>query len=295
MTLEIRDRALTKVVGDSVALRQIATGFAFTEGALWQPQQRVLFFSDIPNSRIHRWSENAGVSVVRDPSNKSNGLTWDRQGRLLACEHATSRVTRTEPDGRISVLASHHLGKTLNSPNDIVTRSDGRIFFTDPTYGRLEFYGVPREPELTFRGVYTVRGEGDAPELLVNDFAQPNGLCLSADESRLFVNDTERQQIRVFDLGGDGRLSNGRLWAETVGAGAGAPDGMKLDSAGNIYCCGPGGIHVFTPDARCLGVIRMPESTANFCFGGEDLRTLFICASTSIYALRVVVPGHPLI
>ena len=294
MSLEIRDPGLTQVVGAALTPRPIATGFAFTEGALWQSRRGELYFTDIPNSRIHRWSESAGVSVVRDPSHKANGLTWDRQGRLLACEHATSRVTRTEPDGRIAVVASHYRGKELNSPNDIVTRSDGRIFFTDPTYGRVEFYGVPREPELTFRGVYTTRGEGDAVELLVDDFAQPNGLCLSLDERRLFVNDTERQQIRVFELGADGSLTNGRVWAETVGEGDGAPDGMKLDSAGNLYCCGPGGIHVFAPDARCLGVIRVPESAANFCFGGEDMRTLFVCASTSVYALRVLVPGHPL-
>lgn len=294
MSLEIRDSGLTRVVGAAVTLRQIASGFAFTEGALWQPLKRELYFSDIPSSRIHRWSEAAGISVVRDPSHKANGLTWDRQGRLLACEHATSRVTRTEPDGRTTVLASHYRGKELNSPNDIVTRSDGRIFFTDPTYGRVEFYGVPREPELTFRGVYTMRGEGDAVELLVDDFAQPNGLCLSLDERRLFVNDTERQQIRVFELGSDGSLTHGKVWAETVGEGDGAPDGMKLDSAGNVYCCGPGGIHVFAPDARCLGVIRVPESVANFCFGDEDLRTLFVCASTSVYALQALVPGHPL-
>jgi gluconolactonase len=293
MSLEIRDPGLSRVVGESIAVRQLATGFAFTEGALWQPQRRELFFSDIPNSRIHCWSEAAGVSVVRDPSQMSNGLAWDRQGRLLACEHASSRVTRTEPDGSISVLASHFQGRALNSPNDIVTRRDSRIYFTDPTYGRVAFYGVPREPELDFRGVYTMRGTGDAPQLLVDDFAQPNGLCFSADERRLFINDTDRQHIRVFDVAGDGGLADGKLWAETVGTGEGAPDGMKIDRAGNLYCCGPGGIHVFTPQALCLGVIGIPEYAANFCFGGDDLRTLFVCASTSIYALRVAVPGQP--
>jgi gluconolactonase len=294
MNLEIRDPGLTQVVGEAVALRRIATGFAFTEGALWQPMRRELYFSDIPNSCIHRWSEAAGVDVVRDPSHKANGLTWDRQGRLLACEHATSRVTRTELNGRVTSLASHYRGKELNSPNDIVTRSDGRIFFTDPTYGRMEFYGVPREPELAFRGVYTMRGDGDAVELLADDFTQPNGLCFSTDERRLFVNDTERRHIRVFEVGADGSLAGGQVWAETIGEGDGAPDGMKIDRAGNVYCCGPGGIHVFAPDARCLGVVRVPEPTANFCFGGDDLRTLFICASTSVFARPVLVPGHPL-
>ncbi|MBX6322790.1 MAG: SMP-30/gluconolactonase/LRE family protein [Rhodospirillaceae bacterium] len=295
MSLEVRDPGLRRVVGEAVSIQRIATGFAFTEGALWQPQRRELYFSDIPNGRIHRWSEGAGVAVFREPSHKSNGLTWDRSGRLLACEHVTSRVTRTEADGRVTVLASHYGGKQLNSPNDIVVRGDGRIFFTDPTYGRMEFYGVPREPELGFRGVYALDAEGGEPRLLADDFAQPNGLCFSLDERRLFVNDTERQHIRVFDVAADGSLSGGAVWAQTVGEGDGAPDGMKLDSAGNIYCCGPGGVHVFAPDARCLGVIRMPEYTANFCFGGEDLRTLFVCASTSIYALRVKVPGRPLL
>ena len=247
MSLEVRDPGLTQVVGESITLRQVATGIDFTEGALWQPQRRELLLSDIPNSRIHCWSEAPGVTLVRDPSRMPNGLAWVRQGWLLACEHASSQVTRTEPDGSISVLASHYKGRALNSPNDIVTRSDGRIYFTDPTYGRTAFYGAPREPELAFRGVYAMRGGSDTPELLVGDFAQPNGLCFSADERHLFVNDTERQHIRVVEVAGDGGLANGKLWADTVGSGEGAPDGMKLDSAGNLYCCGPGGVHVFTP------------------------------------------------
>ena len=223
----------------------------------------------------------------------SNGLTWDREGRLLCCEHATSRLTRTEPDGRVTVLASTYEGKELNSPNDVVVKSDGGIYFTDPSYGRMEYYGVPRPPQLGFRGVYRAAPDGRALTLLADDFGQPNGLCFSADESRLFVNDTERGHIRVFDVRADGTLGKGRIWAEVTGEGPGAPDGMKIDSAENLYCCGPGGIHVFDRAAQCLGVIRVPSGTANFAWGEDDLKSLFITATATVYRIRVKVPGRP--
>ena len=171
-------------------------------------------------------------------------------------------------------------------------KSDGAIYFTDPTYGRIrEELGVLREPELSFQGVYRIAPDG-AVQLLADDFAQPNGLCFSLDESRLFVNDTVRNHIRVFDAHPDGSIAHGRVWAEPTGEDIGAPDGMKVDSAGNLYCTGPGGIHVFAPDARCLGVIRTPEKAANFAWGEDDLRSLFVTACTSLYHLRVNVPGR---
>ena len=207
------------------------------------------------------------------------------------CEHATSKVTRTEADGTSTVIASHYDGKELNSPNDIVVKSDGGIYFSDPTYGRNEYYGNPRPLPCDFRGVYRAEPGGGELTLLAADFGQPNGLCFSRDETRLFINDTDRQHIRVFDVRPDGTLANSRIWAETKGDGAGAPDGMKIDSAGNVYCCGPGGIHVFSPEAACLGVIRMPEYTANFCFGDDDLRSLYVTAATSLYRLRVKTSG----
>jgi gluconolactonase len=222
----------------------------------------------------------------------SNGLAWDLQGRLLACEHASSRLTRTEADGRITVLASTYQGRELNSPNDVVTKSDGSIYFTDPSYGRMPYYGVERAPQLGFRGVYRVAPDGPVLRLLVDDFAQPNGLCFSADERRLFVNDTERSHIRVFDVQPDGGLGTGTLWAEVRGEGPGAPDGMKIDSAGHLYCCGPGGVHVFDPAARCLGVLLLPQPVANFTWGDDDLRSLFFTASSAVYRLRVTVPGR---
>jgi gluconolactonase len=294
MNVEIRDPRFQTVVGDDVAFEQLGTGFLFTEGAIWHPYEQHLTFSDVPGSHMRRWSAAGGVVTFREPSNMANGNTYDREGRIVTCEHATSRVTRTEPDGAITVLASHWDGKELNSPNDIVVKSDGGIYFTDPTYGRWEYYGVPRDPELPFRGVYRVEPDGTDLKLLADDFEQPNGLCFSRDETRLFVNDTIREEIRVFDVGADGGLSNSRVWAKPSGDRDGNPDGMKVDSAENLYCTGPGGIHVFAPDAACLGVILTPEWTANFTWGDADMRSLFITASTSLYRIRVKVPGNAL-
>ena len=288
--VEIRDSGFRTVVGDDVAFEKLATGFLFTEGPLWHATANYLLFSDMPGDHMRKW-DGRSVTTFRKPCAQSNGLAWDRQGRLIVCEHATSTVTRTESDGRSTVIASHHHGKELNSPNDVVVKSDGGIYFTDPTYGRKEYFGNPRPLQLDFRGVYRAEPEGGRLTLLAGDFGQPNGLCFSLDEQQLFVNDTDRQHIRVFDVSPNGTLTNGRIWAETTGDGQGAPDGMKIDSAGNIYCCGPGGIHVFNPQSVCLGVIRMPEYTANFCFGDTDLRSLYVTASTSIYRLRVKMPG----
>jgi gluconolactonase len=287
----VRDSRFTSVVGKSVAIEKIATGFLFTEGPLWHTPDRCLLFSDMPGDHLRKWSAGGGVTTFRKPCGQSNGLAWDREGRLIACEHATSRLTRTEMDGDITVLASTYAGKELNSPNDVVVKSDGAIYFTDPTYGRDKGHGNPRPVQLDFRGVWRVAPGSHLLSLLVDDFDQPNGLCLSLDEQQLYVNDTVRQHIRLFDLQADGTLANGRVWAHTIGKGAGAPDGMKIDRAGNIYCCGPGGIHVFAPDATCLGIIGMPEYTANFCFGDDDLSSLYVTASTSIYRLRVKTPG----
>jgi gluconolactonase len=293
MNVEIRNRRFTAVVGAVVAFEKVASGCIFTEGPLWHPYEKFLLFSDIPGDKIRRWSQAEGIKTFRTPSNMANGLTYDRQGRLLACEHAVSRVTRTELDGTITILASHYDGKELNSPNDIVVKSDGGIYFTDPPYGRAEFYGVPRPQELTFQGVYRIDPIRRDLRLLVHDFDGPNGLCFSLDERRLFANDTNRQHIRVFDLEPDGSVTPGRIWAETVGKGDGAPDGMKIDSEGNLYCSGPGGIHVFDPDGVCIGVIRVPEPLTNFAWGDADLRSLFITASTSVYKIPVRVPGRP--
>jgi gluconolactonase len=272
---------------------KLGTGFLFTEGPVWHPARKFLIFSDMPGDQMRRWSASDGVTPFRTPSNMANGNTYDRQGRLLTCEHASSQVTRTDADGGIVPIATHYRGKSLNSPNDIVVKSDGGIYFSDPSFGRMKYFGVPREPELPFRGVYRVGPDPASPELLVDDFGQPNGLCFSLDERRLYINDTERKHIRVFDLTETGTLVNGRVWAETVGDRPGAPDGMKLDSEGNVWCCGPGGIHVFDPDGHVREVIEVPEYTANFAWGDDDYRSLFITASTSLYRIRTAVAGRP--
>lgn len=295
MSAELRDPAFAEVVGSAdLPLERLADGFEFTEGPIWHPYEKHLTFSDMPNDHMRRWSAAGGITTFRKPCNRSNGNTYDRQGRMLTCEHATSRVTRTAADGTITVLASHYNGQELNSPNDIVVKSDGRIYFTDPTYGRMPYYGVERPTQLTYQGVYRMEDDGSNLTLLAADFQQPNGLCFSPDEHRLFVNDTERMHIRVFDVRSDGRLSGGTVWAELTGEGRGGPDGMKIDSAGNLYCCGPGGVHVFAPDARCLGVIRVPEVVANFTWGEDDMQSLFLTASGSLYRARVRTAGVPL-
>ena len=277
----------------SATFEKLGGDFLFTEGPLWHPTGKFLLFSDMPGDHLRRWSAHDGVTTFRKPCNMSNGLAYDRQGRLVVCEHATSQLTRTETDGRSVPIATHYQDKQLNSPNDVICRSDGGIYFSDPPYGRAKFFGVERAQELSFQGVYRAGIDPRSPVLLVDDFERPNGLCFSLDEARLYVNDTARQHIRVFEVTPAGALANGRLWAETKGDKPGAPDGMKLDSAGNVYCTGPGGIHVFDPDANLLEVIETPERTANFAFGDDDYRSLFITASTSLYRTRREIPGLP--
>lgn len=271
---------------------RLATGFEFTEGPAWHAGDCALVFSDIIGDAMYVWREAGALEVFRRPSNRANGSTWDREGRLLTCEHATSRVSRTEPGGRYEILASHFDGRELNSPNDIVVRRDGAIFFTDPTPGRTARFGIERPQQLDFQGVFRLQPESGELTLLVDDFSKPNGLCFSRDEARLFVNDTDRQHIRVFDVRSDGTVSGGREFASTAGAEPGVADGMKVDSAGNLYCCGSGGIHVFDGDGTRIGVIALPEVPANFTWGGPTLTDLYVTARTSLYRLRMRVPGH---
>lgn len=292
MAFDIRHAAFADLIDPAAELEQVAADFEFVEGPIWHPAARHLTFSDIVGNTIYRWSEAEGARVFRRPSQMANGNAYDPQGRILTCEHATSRVTRTALDGRVEVLASHYDGKELNSPNDIVVKRDGSVYFTDPTSGRSERWGVPRPQELDFQGVYRLDPASQALTLLVDDFDKPNGLCFSVDETLLYVNDTARGHIRVFDVQPDGTLDQGRVWAELEPLGVGVADGMKCDAAGHIYCTGPGGVHIFDPAARLLGVIQTPQQAANLCFGGDDLRTLYITASTALYRLALRTPGH---
>ena len=303
---DVRDGGFHNLIAPDCDLEQLATGFDFVEGPIWHPTYKSILFSDILGNSIYSWRADAGVTKRNRHSYMANGNAYDHNGNLLTCEHATSRLSRTNlTTGTYEVLASHFEGKELNSPNDVVVKSDGTIYFTDPISGRSAGYGVPRQPELSFSGVYRLDSTASRLTLLIDDFAKPNGLCFSEDESLLYVNDTERQHIRVFDVTEDGAVRNasterlnqieqgrsGRIFALLTGTEPGVADGMKVDQQGNIYCCGPGGIHIFTADGTCLGRIKMPEQAANLCFGDDDMQTLFITATTSLYRLRVQVPG----
>ncbi len=295
MNIEIRDDGLLEIVDRDVEIEQIAAGFGFTEGPAWDHVERRLVFSDIPGDALRQWTPDGRVQTFRQPSNMANGNCYDRRGRLITCEHATSRVTRTEKDGSVSVLATHYDGKELNSPNDVVVKSDGSIYFTDPYFGRLAApHGVARERELDFCGVFRLEPGSGALTLSVSDFTLPNGLCFSPDESQLFVDDSRHNHIRVFDVQADGSVTGGRVWAELQGdRETGVADGMRVDGRGNLYCSGPGGIHCFTPDGASLGVILTPEISANLTWGDDDLCSMFITASTSLYRVRMKVPGRP--
>ena len=268
----------------------LTTGFGFTEGPAWH-RDGYLVFSDILGDRLHRWDSERGLETLREPSHMANGTTWDRGGNLLICEHARSRVSRLSPGGGYQVLASHYLGKELNSPNDIIEKSDGSVWFTDPNSGRSARWGVERPQQLTFQGIFQLKPDNGEMTLLCDDFSKPNGLCFSHDESRLFVNDTDRQHIRVFDIREDGTLSGGAVFGETGGARPGVADGMKLDVHGNLYCCGSGGLHVFDPDGGKRGVLETPEVAANFTWGGPERLSLLATATTSIYRLPMKIPG----
>ena len=291
MGTEVRDPRLLDIVEENVELEVLGDGFQFTEGPIWHPVEKHLTFSDIPENRMHRWSESTGVTVYREPSNLANGNTYDKQGRILSCEHGTSRVVREEADGSLNVLASHWDGKELNSPNDIVVRSNGDIFFTDPTFGRGDGTGVARPLELDFTGVYKIDGESGELSLLRQDFTQPNGLAFTQDEQFLYVADTPEMYIRKFAVAADGSLSGGEVFTQSTGQGAGAPDGLKVDSKDNVYCCGPGGVHIFAPDGNCLGVIQTPAFCANFTWGNDDFLTFYMTSSNHLYRIPVKVPG----
>jgi gluconolactonase len=295
MAVDVKSEKLFELVDREAQVEKLASGFTFTEGPIWNKAGRYLLFSDMPGDIRRRWSEDDGVVEVADPSNKGNGMTYDANGRLLVCEHVTSSLVRMDPDGTGSgreMLASHYDGKELNSPNDVIVANDGSIYFSDPWYGRMPVFGVERERELGFQGVYRIPpGAGDL-QLLVDDFEQPNGLCFSPDESLLYINDTPKAWIKVYDVGSDGSLSNGRLFFEGVGTGEiekGIPDGMKCDEQGNIWVTGPGGIWVISSGGEHLGTINVPENTGNLTWGGQDWQSLFIPSSTSLYRVKTKV------
>jgi gluconolactonase len=279
-------------------VERLATGFRWCEGPVWFGDLRCLLWSDIPNNRIMRWDEETGaVSVFRKPSNFANGNTRDRRGRLVTCLHGGRSVIRTEIDGTITVVAEGHDGKRLNSPNDVVVKSDGSIWFTDPPFGLLGNYeGYRAEPELPITRVYRVDGPSGALSVAADDVNGPNGLAFSPDESILYVVESRATPRRIiaYDVVDGRRLTNRR---PVIDAGPGTPDGFRVDVDGNLWCGwgmgepGLDGVHVFNPEGRLIGRIDLPERCANVCFGGVARNRLFMAASTSVYALYVNTQG----
>jgi gluconolactonase len=281
----------TALFPKKVRLVRVATGFRFTEGPVWYSKEKCLLFSDIPASTIFKLSADGHVSVFRKPSGHSNGLTIDGVGRLVACEHGNRRVTRTEPSGVVMVLADTFEGKKLNAPNDVVVKKDGTIYFTDPFYKKVG--GVkPHQQEVPIQGVYKLPPHSTEISVVVSDFEKPNGLAFSPDEKTLYIDDSSsRCHIRAFDVLSNGNLANGRLFHDMNSQEKGNPDGMKVDRKGNLYCTGPGGVWVLNPQGQHLGTIVTPEKPANCAWGDSDFRTLYITAKTSVYAIRVNIPG----
>lgn len=288
--------AIPGALAEGATLRKLAGGFTFTEGPIWHPTEHWLVFSDIAESIQYKWSEAGGLSTFRRPSNQANGNCFDREGRIVSCEHASSHLVIHDHGGkRVTTIASHHGGVELNSPNDVICDSKGRIWFTDPSFGRIrEDLGLLRDQQSPVQGVYRLDPNGHLA-LVCDDFLQPNGLCLSNDEKQLFVNDSWGPTIRLFDIEEDGSLSGGDVWATISGEGEGVPDGMKIDLNDRIFCNGPGGVHVLAPDGTWLGRIATPEKSTNFCFGGPEGMTLFITASTCVYAVDTQTQAKPMI
>lgn len=270
-------------------MRRLWTGGRWTEGATYFPAGRYLIWSDIPNDRMLRWDETTDtVGVFRQPAGHSNGNTVDRQGRLVTCEQGNRRVTRTEHDGSVTVLADRYRGLRFNSPNDVVVKSDGSIWFTDPAYGCDSAYeGHGEGVEIDGCHVYRVDPHSGEVTKVADDFDRPNGLAFSLDESLLYVADTPRGHIRVFDVHEDG-LKGGRVFTDVA---CGGFDGLRLDSAGRIWAATADGVNCYDPDGTLIGRILVPETVANLVFGGPKRNDLFICGTTSIYTLRLSVTG----
>ncbi|WP_129663243.1 SMP-30/gluconolactonase/LRE family protein [Phytoactinopolyspora endophytica] len=290
--IEILDRLFAGFVIGNASLERLWTGARWAEGPVYFPDARQLLFSDIPNDRMLRWIDGGDVTVFRQPANYTNGHTRDRQGRLVSCQHGTRSVTRTELDGTVTVLADRIDGRRFNSPNDVVVRSDGSVWFTDPPYGILSDYEGHKAPS-ELDGCYVYRldpGTGDV-EVAVEDMTKPNGLSFSVDETVLYVTDSGRshdpqgpRNIRAYDVR-DGRVvPGGRTVAEIS---PGIPDGMAVDSEGFLWCSAGDGVHCVSPDGTLLGKIRVPEGVSNCTFGGPKANRLFITATTSLYAIYV--------
>ncbi|HYQ69106.1 SMP-30/gluconolactonase/LRE family protein [Actinophytocola sp.] len=287
----ILDERFAGVNGDGL-MRRLHTGCRWTEGPVYFPAGRYLLFSDIPNDRMLRWDETTDqVGVFRQPSGYANGHTRDRAGRLVSCEHGNRRVTRTEHDGTVTVIADRYQGKRLNSPNDVVEHSDGSIWFTDPAYGiDTDYEGYQAESEIGACHVYRADPTTGEVRIVADDFERPNGLAFSADETRLYIADTRQtpSHLRVFEVAENGTLSGGEIFGTSD---AGGFDGVRVDTAGRVWTAAHDGLHCFAPDGTLIGKLRVPETCSNLTFGGPRRNELFVTASSSVYTLRVNFNG----
>jgi gluconolactonase len=286
---EVLDDRFRRTGGDDW-VECLHTGCRWTEGPAYFPAGRYLVFSDIPNDRILRWDETTNtVGVFRQPAGYANGHTVDRQGRLVSCEQGPRRVTRTEHDGSVTVLADNWDGKRLNSPNDIVERADGSLWFTDPSYGiDTSYEGYQADSEIGACYVYRLDPASGEMRVVAEDFDRPNGLAFSADERTLYIVDSRRQHMRIFRVTDDSTLTGGEVF---VTCDAGNFDGIRLDASGRIWAAAADGLHCFDPDGTLLGKLHIPEVVANFTFGGAKRNHLFICATSSLYAILVNFTG----
>ena len=292
MSIEQFAPELERIVSLGQDVQELGSGFGSdagpAEGPLWWKEGGYLLFSDIGNNRRMKWAPGGGVTLFHEPTNNANGLTRDLQGRLIACEHRTRRVTRLEPDGSITVIANSYHGRRLNRPNDVVVKSDGSIYFTDPASQNVE-------SELDFFGVYRVSPDLDTIHLLVRDFVLPNGLTFSPDESTLYIDDSRRIHIRAFEVLPTGllNLASDRVFCELKGEPPRPPDGIKVDVEGNVYCTGPGGIWIIDPSGKHLGTILTGGPCTNMCWGDEDWKTMYYTNRESLGSIRLKIAGVP--
>lgn len=294
MDVEVLDPAFRRLVPDDLTVERIPTGGVYSEGPVWNAQEGYLLWSYAFGDSIKKWKPGEGVSTYMAPTGRGLGMTYDREGRLVVAGWSSRSVWRQEHDGRIVALASHYQGKRINTPNDIVVKSDGSIYWTDSA-GALEIPMFPAEDiqrYLDFTGVFRLSPDGSDLTLVVADFESPNGLTFSPDEKLLYVNDTRWRHIRAFDVQPDGTLTNGRVFYEDNGKDRGNPDGMKVDVEGNIYCRASGGIHIISPAGKHLGRIKIPEFS-NLGWGDADWRTMYVAARGDILRLRLKIPGVP--
>jgi gluconolactonase len=292
MEVDMTVQGFDRIVPKESSLRLIADSVSFGEGPVWNKRTQELFWVNIVGDSIWKWKEGVGKTQVMNPSYKADGMTFDQEGRLVVAGWSWRRVWRLEHDGSITTLCSEFDGKTLNSPNDIVVKSDGSIYFTDPTGGlyNVEMHGYDIQRYIDYNGVYCISPDGNTT-LVTKDFTYPNGLAFNADESLLYINDSRDDLINVFDVNEDGSIKNGRLFYKLIGREPGVADGMKVDIEGNVYCTGPAGIHVISPKGDLLGRINIPGHSTNLCFGDHDWKGLYVTTYDSVFKVRIGVAG----